>query len=661
MALKTATRQGATTAAEGWSRTLRTGLRKGMLLSALLSLCVSGLTRTLPVVVFAQQQQFPSSNCVVTAENRSAQVNADGTYELPNVPAAEGTYRTRIVCPQPDGTVLGSTSVPLVLTPNGYTILPLLPLLPMLSQPASLKLQVYSGNLGAIGSTAQLEAQSLDVNGFGTAVTAASNGTTYGTSNSAVATVDANGLVTAVGPGSVIITARNDGVVGTLQLTSFGLLDSDGDGMPDVYEIANGLNPFDPTDASQDPDGDGLTNLQEYQLGTNPRVADTDGDGLSDGQEVTLGTNPLNPDTDGDGLTDGQEVALGTNPLVADTDGDGIPDGVEVKIGTNPLVADATTTVTGYVTSPSGTPFVGAGVVVFTYFTVTTDSSGAFTLAHVPVTLGNITASAEAISGSTVYNGASNPTAAVPNGVTNVGTIQLGQSSGQVSGGVTGPAGNPVAGAAVTIVDGTDTRATVTNGSGLYSVTGLAAGSIVVAVADPATSLRGTASGTLVGNGPLTLNVKLGGFGTVSGTVRTTAGTAVAAGIPVTISGSLNASTTTNALGQYSFSFVPLGQVTVDATDSNGNHGRSSATVSATSQVINADVQFLGRGTVSGTVLDSTGNAVAGAAVSLYNNWVFRQTLTATADGLGHFSFSGIFVCAVFTAGCETRRCHTTA
>jgi hypothetical protein len=40
--------------------------------------------------------------------------------------------------------------------------------------------------------------------------------------------------------------------------------DSDGDGMPDEWEQANGLNPLDPSDANGDINGDGYTNIEKW-------------------------------------------------------------------------------------------------------------------------------------------------------------------------------------------------------------------------------------------------------------------------------------------------------------------------------------------------------------------------------------------------------------
>lgn len=48
-------------------------------------------------------------------------------------------------------------------------------------------------------------------------------------------------------------------------------IDSDKDGMPDVWEKKNGLNPNDASDAVKDCSGDGYTNIEKYINGINPK------------------------------------------------------------------------------------------------------------------------------------------------------------------------------------------------------------------------------------------------------------------------------------------------------------------------------------------------------------------------------------------------------
>lgn len=48
------------------------------------------------------------------------------------------------------------------------------------------------------------------------------------------------------------------------------LADTDGDGMPDEWELAHGLSETNSVDATEDRDGDSVSNVQEYQSGTDP-------------------------------------------------------------------------------------------------------------------------------------------------------------------------------------------------------------------------------------------------------------------------------------------------------------------------------------------------------------------------------------------------------
>ncbi|MBP7830617.1 MAG: hypothetical protein KA248_11940 [Kiritimatiellae bacterium] len=70
-------------------------------------------------------------------------------------------------------------------------------------------------------------------------------------------------------------------------------VDTDGDGMPDLGELAffGGLN----ADGAGDPDGDGLVTSNELALLGNPFRADTDEDEMSDLDEAIAGTRLNDP------------------------------------------------------------------------------------------------------------------------------------------------------------------------------------------------------------------------------------------------------------------------------------------------------------------------------------------------------------------------------
>ncbi|HLX07628.1 MAG TPA: Ig-like domain-containing protein, partial [Thermoanaerobaculia bacterium] len=182
--------------------------------------------------------------------------------------------------------------------------------------PTSLTISAPVTSLGAQGQTVQLAVTATYADGSTADVTPATAGTDYRTSNAAIATVDSGGLVTAQSSGVVIVSAASEGALAVVQLQVVLSGSSVGDGIPDDWKIAHGLDPHDPLLAYEDPDHDGLTNLEEFQNGTDPNNPDTDGDGLSDGDEVHVyHTNPLLWDTDGDGISDGVEVQTGSNPL----------------------------------------------------------------------------------------------------------------------------------------------------------------------------------------------------------------------------------------------------------------------------------------------------------------------------------------------------------
>ncbi len=143
---------------------------------------------------------------------------------------------------------------------------------------------------------------------------------------------------TATDPASPNFTADQDPASTTNPL----LADTDGDGLIDGAEDANGDGATVNVVGGTGTDGNGETD---------PNNADTDGDGLSDGEEVLAtgplsgigATDPLDSDTDDGSVNDGEEVLENsTDPTVGnggddvmlpppppDNDADGIPDAVE--------------------------------------------------------------------------------------------------------------------------------------------------------------------------------------------------------------------------------------------------------------------------------------------------------------------------------------------
>ncbi len=158
--------------------------------------------------------------------------------------------------------------------------------------------------------------------------------------------------------------ANGNGITDTGETNPYDA-DSDGGGEADGSEIKAKRNPFDKTDDfTYDADGDGWVNGIEIQHGSDPKKSDTDGDGVIDAKDpfpldakfsvdangnglpdeweksTQLEKQPIpqtkSDDPDGDGLNNAQELARGTNPVETDSDLDGVDDATELNLGTDP-------------------------------------------------------------------------------------------------------------------------------------------------------------------------------------------------------------------------------------------------------------------------------------------------------------------------------------
>lgn len=245
-------------------------------------------------------------NCVVSILNRVARVRPNGSWILTNIPATGQQVRARATCQfwafvssssrgissQSGGniTMVGHSDF-IVVPPNGQVQNVKIRFDAFAPVPAKLLVTAPAQSLTA-GETTQLTSTIVYPDSSTADATPRSKGTNYRSSNPGIASVSEDGLVTGIGSGSAIINVTQEGALALFRVTVSGSSDSDGDTMPDDWELANGFNPNDPSDAAGDADSDGLTNVQEYTQGSNPRAVDSDGDGVTDGVEVQTGTSP---------------------------------------------------------------------------------------------------------------------------------------------------------------------------------------------------------------------------------------------------------------------------------------------------------------------------------------------------------------------------------
>jgi galactose oxidase-like protein/carboxypeptidase family protein len=284
-------------------------------------------------------------------------------------------------------------------------------------------------------------------------------------------------------------------------------------------------------------------------------------------------------------------------------------------------------TVTGKVTNTSGAPIQGASVTLGGNGAVT-GADGAFTLQG-PAGSGTLTA---ALSG---YTSASESVTLTAGATTQAATLQLAPvSPGNVTGLIVNSAGTGLAGAAASARGLSTTSAA----DGSYTLNNLPAGSTTISALLSGFQ-SGSATVTVVAGITTTApNITLAsGSGSITGTVKSTSGTAIA-GASVGFGGG---TTTTNASGVYTLNGVPVGTVQLVAS-------------AAGFQSVTQNVTVTGGATATANftlAAGSTAGAVTGKVTNISNGAALSGATVSWSGGSATTNTSGIYTLSNVTAG----------
>jgi len=269
----------------------------GNMLSITTSTLSSGTA--LAIFNFTPQQGTIGSTVTIQGQSFSTTASAD-TVQFNGITApVSAATATTLTVTVPSGASTGPISVKVgtatATTTNNFTVL---------SNPVITSVSPSSANQGATVSTFQVTGVNLTGSTFAfapafvPAAIAASNVVINSNGTSATMTV------------TVAPTAAG----------SFTLVATAGAGSSSQIPGPNNTLSVLSTNPSVDTDGDGLADIYEEAIGSNPVQASTTNDGLPDGWALFYGLNPLNAagasETAPDGLTYLQAYQSGLNPLV---------------------------------------------------------------------------------------------------------------------------------------------------------------------------------------------------------------------------------------------------------------------------------------------------------------------------------------------------------